>query len=112
VFRINYTVDGDVLLTEAGPPKVSVAKITDGVENATPTNGLFRVTQSVATPSDTEVNYSIGGTATPGAGNDYTTLTGTVTIPAGQLFVDINVAVLNDAIAEATETVVVTLTSL
>jgi hypothetical protein len=85
---------------------VSIAKITDGAEANVPTNGLFRVTQSAISDTDTVVTYAVTGTATPGS--DYTTLTGTVTIPAGQTTADINVAVLNDAIVEDTETVIVT----
>jgi hypothetical protein len=88
---------------------VSIAKITDGAESNTPTNGKFRVTQTVLSPTDTVVNYTIAGTATPGPGNDYTTLSGTVTILAGQMTADIDVAVLNDAIIEGTETVIATL---
>lgn len=91
---------------------VTITKINDGAESNTPTNGKFRVTLSAASPTDTVVTYSIGGTATPGAGQDYTPLSGTVTIPAGQLSADIDVAVLNDSIVEDTETVIVTLTGL
>lgn len=90
---------------------VSITTITDGAETGTPTNGKFRVTQSAVTATDTIVNYEISGTATPGAGNDYDTLTGTVTIPAGSTTADIDVTVLNDAIVELTETVIATLTS-
>ncbi len=89
---------------------VSFAKINDGAETNTPTNGVFRVTQSAVSSTDTVVPYSIAGTATPGAGNDYTTLSGTVTIPAGQTTADIVVFVLNDAVIEDTETVTLTLT--
>jgi autotransporter-associated beta strand protein len=89
---------------------VTISKISDGAEGTTPTNGKFRVTLSTASPTDTVVTYSIGGTATPGAGQDYTPLSGTVTIPAGQLSADIDVNVLNDSIPEDPETVIVTLT--
>lgn len=89
---------------------ISIANTGNGAETATPTNGKFTVTQSAVSSTDTVVTYSITGTATPGAGNDYTTLTGSVTIPAGQTTADINVAVLNDNLVEDTETVIVTLT--
>src|SRR6185436_9272834 len=75
----------------------------------TPTNGSFRVTQSAISSVDTVVSYTIGGTAT--SGSDFTALTGTVTILAGQTTADIIVPVLNDAIVEATETVSATLTT-
>jgi uncharacterized repeat protein (TIGR01451 family) len=54
----------------------------------------------------------VAGTATPGAANDYTTLTGTVTIPAGSTTATIDVAVLDDPIVEGTETVIVQLTAI
>ncbi|RYD80857.1 MAG: DUF11 domain-containing protein, partial [Verrucomicrobiaceae bacterium] len=88
---------------------VTITKISDGTEGVV-APGKFRVTQSAVSSTDTVVNYTIGGTAT--AGSDYTALTGTVTIPAGQTSVDIDVAVLDDAIVEQSETVLVTLSSL
>ena len=88
---------------------VSITKISDGAESGTPTNGRFRIVLSTVSSTDTIVTYSIGGTATPGAGQDYATLTGTVTIPAGQLSVDIDVTVFDDNLVESTETVIVTL---
>ena len=56
------------------------------------------------------VSYSVAGTATNG-GTDYTSLSGTVTIPANTLTATIDVTGINDdAIVEGTETVIVTLT--
>src|SRR5262249_6467663 len=89
---------------------VSIAKISDGAEMNTPTPGKFRVAQTLASSTPTVVNYTVGGTATPGG--DYTALSGTVTIPAGALFADIDVTVLNDSVVEGTETVSVTLNSI
>lgn len=96
-------------ITNDDTATVSIAKIDDGAELAVPEDGLFRVTQSVVSASDTVLSYSVAGTATPGT--DYTALSGSVTILAGQLTADIGVDVLNDATAsEALETVIVTLT--
>ena len=90
---------------------VSIARTTDGSEATPPTNGKFTVTQSAVTGTDTVLSYSISGTATPGAGNDYQTLSGTVTIPAGQTTATIDVVPLNDSVQEPTETVIVKLTA-
>ena len=96
-------------ITNDDTATVSIAKIDDGAELAVPEDGLFRVTQSVVSASDTVLSYSVAGTATPGT--DYTTLSGSVTVFAGQLTADIVVDVLNDANAsEVLETVIVTLT--
>src|SRR5262249_55061845 len=55
------------------------------------------------------VQYTVGGTAT--AGTDYTALSGSVTIAAGQDSADISITPLADAVAEGSETVVLTLSS-
>jgi hypothetical protein len=55
------------------------------------------------------VEYTVGGTAS--AGSDYAILSGSATIPAGQTGQTITVTVINDTIAEFSETVVLTLTS-
>ena len=74
------------------------------------TDGQFIVTLSNPSSTNTVVSYTVGGTAT--AGGDYTTLSGTVTILAGQTTAVIDVAVIEDNIVEGTETVSVTLTSI
>src|SRR5207247_317924 len=89
---------------------VSITKIDDAAEPGT--NGKFRVTQSAVSSTDTVVSYAVQVASTATAGSDYTTLSGTATITAGNTTADIDVAVLDDAIVEATETVVVKLTSL
>jgi Tfp pilus tip-associated adhesin PilY1 len=85
---------------------VSIAKTTDGNE-AGPVNGVFTVTQTAVSSMDTVLSYSVGGTAT--SGSDYTALSGSVTISAGDTTATITVPVTDDGIVEATETVVVTL---
>ena len=97
-----------VSITDNDTAAVSIAKVSDGAEPGT--SGKFTVTQTAASSTDTVVTYTITGTAANGS--DYTTLTGSVTIAAGQTTADINVLVLNDALVEATESVIVTLTGL
>ncbi len=72
-------------------------------------NGQFTVTLNQPFSSDTTVNYSISGTASNGT--DYTTLTGSVIIPAGATSAPINIAVTDDPLVEQDETVILTLTS-
>ena len=75
---------------------------------AGPTTGTFTVTRTaVSPPAPLTVRYTVAGTAT--AGSDYTTLTGSVIIPAGSNSAVITVTPVNDALIEAAETVVVTL---
>jgi VCBS repeat-containing protein len=93
-------------------PTISITTIDNALEGGVPTNGRLRVLQSALTSSDTVVNYTVSGTAGSGAGNDYAGLTGTVTIPAGQRFADIMIAVFDDEFVEGTESVAVTLVDL
>ncbi len=104
---VNHTAT--VWIADDDTATVSIDKVHDGVEAATPTNGKFRVTLTKVSATDTVLSYTVAGTALPGAGNDYATLSGTVTIMAGDATADIEVAVLDDDIVEDTETVVVTL---
>ena len=90
-------------------PKVQIASTTNGNE-AGPTNGLFTVTQTIATATPTVVSYTVSGTATSGA--DFTALTNTITIPANQTSATIPISVLNDSTIEADETVTITLNSI
>ena len=71
--------------------------------------GQFTVTMNAVSDQDTVINYTVGGTAT--AGDDYTPLSGTVTILAGQTSATIDVSTLDDFTVEETETIVITLDS-
>ncbi|WP_316801641.1 Calx-beta domain-containing protein [Pedobacter frigidisoli] len=84
---------------------VTVAATNDGAEPATA--GLFTFTLSNVSTTDTQVNFTVGGTATSGA--DYTAIGTSIIIPAGQTSVTLSVPVLDDNIAEGTETVVLTI---
>ena len=87
-------------------PEVSIMATQDGAE-AGPVNGEFTVSLSEVVTSDTVVSYNVGGSAT--AGNDYTALSGSVTIPAGQTLAMIGVPVIDDGESEGDETVIVSL---
>ncbi len=87
---------------------VSIATTTNGSETG-PTAGVMTVTQSAVSSTNTVVAYTRTGTAT--SGTDFTALSGTVTILAGATTATINIAVVNDIIAEGNETVILTLTS-
>ena len=88
---------------------VSLANITaiDAVAGEPGNHGQFRVSLSNVSASDTTFSYSIGGSAT--AGIDYTTLSGSVTIDAGDSTALIDVGVLDDDVLENDETVIVML---
>ncbi len=89
-------------------PTVTIANAIQGAE-AGPTNGTMTVTLSQTRPAAVTVAYTVSGTAT--SGTDYTALSGSITIPANTLTATLTIPVLNDAIVETGETVIVTLTS-
>jgi gliding motility-associated-like protein len=70
-------------------------------------NGFIRFIRSGDLSQPFVVNYTVGGSATPG--DDYDPLPTSVTIPANQSFVQIPVSVLADLIAEGIETITITL---
>ncbi|MGM9477963.1 Calx-beta domain-containing protein, partial [Pedobacter sp. GSP4] len=97
----------NINITDNTTATVTVAATTNGAEPTTP--GLFTFTLSNVATTDTQITYSVAGTATSGL--DYTSIGTTVTIPAGQTTATVSVPVLNDNIAEGTETVVLTMTA-
>ena len=94
-------------ITDNDSATVTIANTTNAAEPAT--NGVMTVTQTAVSATDTVLAYTVGGTAV--SGSDYTALSGTVTILAGATTATISIPVLDDAIVEGGETVVVTLTS-
>ncbi|MCX2576362.1 Calx-beta domain-containing protein, partial [Pedobacter sandarakinus] len=95
-------IDNDTALATIAPGN-------DGNESG-PTSGTFTVTVSNPSSTNTELTYTLGGSATEGS--DYSNIiTKTVTISAGQTSATITIPVLTDAIVEETETVIATLTA-
>ena len=90
----------------------SIAQTTNASENnsGSVTDGLFTVTLSNASATDTVIAYTVSGTAT--SGSDYTALSGSVTITAGSTTGTISVPVTEDTTVEGSETVIVTLSSI
>ena len=86
------------------PPVVSMAA-TDTIEGGIP--GNFRISRTGGNiAAALAVGYTVGGTAT--SGDDYTPLSGSVTIAAGETFADASIEALADNRVEGTETVTLT----
>ena len=86
----------------------------DGAEAAT--NGIYRVhlsgygtSNALMAAQDITVTYTVQAGSTAAAGADYTALSGSVVIPAGQNYAEIPVPVLPDDIIEGNETVIIRL---
>jgi hypothetical protein len=88
------------------PATVTVAASDASASETGPDAGVFTFSRTGSTAAALPVRYALGGTASNSA--DYATLTGVVTIPAGQASVTVVVAPVNDPDFEASETVVAT----
>lgn len=84
---------------------VSVVALNDGAEGGT--DPKFRITRSGDVSGSLTVGFTVSGTAT--SGTDYTALSGSVTFNATDTYKDVTVSLTDDAIAEVTETITVTL---
>jgi hypothetical protein len=89
-----------------GLPVVTVQADT-GASEAGPVSGLFTVTASGAFSGDLTVRYTVAGTARNG--EDYAPLSGSLTIPAGQVSADLAIDPVADGLLETAETVFITL---
>jgi hypothetical protein len=88
-------------------PAVTVTAPDASASEAGPDTGRFRLTRTGSTSSSLTVAFILGGTASSGA--DFAALTSPVTIPAGSATLDLTVTPVNDASAEASETLILTL---
>ena len=107
---LGTTIDATITISDNDPVvqnEVTIAASADGAE-AGPLNGSFTVSLTEVATTDTTVSYTVSGTAT--AGDDYTALSGSVVIAAGETSAVIDVTVLDDLLVEGDESVIVTLT--
>jgi hypothetical protein len=92
------------------PPTISIDDVSVMEGNTGTRNVTFSVALSAPSGKAITVNYATGnGDAL--AGSDYVAKTGTVTFNAGQTTRTFTVAIVNDRVAETTETFVVNLTT-
>ena len=89
-------------ILDATTALLSIAGTTDGDE--TGTDGVFTVTQSAESVSDTVISLKYEGASTATNGTDFPAPTLSVTIPAGETTATIPVAVLDDTLVEGDET--------
>ncbi len=87
---------------------VSLAVIDANASELSGDTGTFRVSRSGSVGGLT-VAYTVAGASTATAGSDYTALSGSVSFANGETWKDIIVSPVNDAVAESSETVTITL---
>jgi len=88
-------------------PVVTLAATDADASEPGANTGAFTVTRSGSTGSSLIVSYLTGGTAANGS--DYGLIPNSVTIPSGQSSATVTITPIDDAAAEGTETVVLTL---
>jgi hypothetical protein len=95
------------LLDNNDTPLINVRAGTAGTEGGDNATFIFK---SIGHGSgNLTVNYTVSGTATPGV--DYTALSGSISVPVnGSNDTTLTVPILNDTLAEPTETVVIKIT--
>ena len=97
-----------VTITDNDLPVVSITA-SDASASEAGDPGQFTISRTGSTAGSLAVSLSLGGSATNGT--DYTAIATTQTIPSGAASVTVNVAPLQDALNEGTETVVLTVTT-
>ncbi|MDO5979422.1 Calx-beta domain-containing protein [Flavivirga spongiicola] len=104
------TTEGTVeTFTTSNPTVAFTSTSSSGAESVNSVN--LEISLNTISGSNVSVNYAVTGTAT-GSGTDYTLADGSLTITAGDSNNDITIAsIVSDAILEANETVIVTISS-
>ena len=97
-----------LVIDDDAPPAASFALPSSTADEGAGTLDV-RIDLKPAPASAITLVYSVGGTAT--SGDDYTALAGTVAVDANAGSVIIPLAIVNDSVGEADETVVLTLTA-
>lgn len=90
-------------------PTVTIAATDASAAEAGRDPAVFTVTRTGATTQALTVGYTVSGTAT--SGNDYTALSGSVTIPLGALSATVTLTPIDDALVEPSESIVLTLSA-
>ncbi|MEK7952070.1 Calx-beta domain-containing protein [Luteolibacter soli] len=107
-YSLGSSFQGTVMIADnSDVPVISLRAGTVGAEGGSNPTVIFRAVGTGG--GNVTVNYTVSGTAT--SGSDFSALSGSVSIPAtGTNDVTLTIPVINDAVAESTETVIVTIT--
>jgi hypothetical protein len=104
---VDYLEDSGFVRSD--PIDASIAATQDG-DRFIGIDGEFTVSLTRTSATDSVINYDVGGSAT--SGTDFTPLSGSVTVPAGDTTATIAVPVIAATSAGDTETVTLTLSSI
>ena len=90
-------------LQDDDAPQINVSTTDDGFSETAGTIAKFYVSRTGSTTNALTVTYTMAGTAESGV--DYTAPSGSVTIPAAAQGAFVDIAILDDTLAEGTETI-------
>ncbi|MFM1770158.1 MAG: hypothetical protein RJA22_2687 [Verrucomicrobiota bacterium] len=107
VYDLGSPSSATLTLTDDDLPSVTLSVTDAEAAEAGLNPGQFRVTRTGCLSAPLTVIYTVEGTAT--GGTDYTSLPGSVTLPAGAASATVTVTPADDSEAEPAETVLVTL---
>jgi len=106
-YNVGTQSSDTVTITDNDLPTINITATDSAAAEAGTDTGTFTVDRGVAANEDLTVNYTIASNASNG--EDYTTLSGSVTILAGQSTATITVTPIDDGLDEQDETVTLTL---
>jgi hypothetical protein len=94
---------------QAALPTVTVSPKDGNASESGPDTGIFFISRTGDTTASLTVHYSLGGTAANGT--DYASLSGTLTIPAGDTWAEVTLTPIDDKLVEGNETAILTLSA-
>lgn len=98
------------ILDDDNSTKISFSSSSSsGNESVTSVN--IPVTLNAVAGIDVSATYTVTGGTASGGGSDYTLASGTVTILSGNLSENISLTIVNDAVVELDETIIITLSN-
>ena len=110
-YTVGSGANATVSITDNNPPIITVVATDPSAAETitgTPTNpGVFTLSRTGATTSALTVNLAMSGMATNGS--DYSTIASTATFAAGSATALVNLNVIDDTLAEGTETAILNL---
>lgn len=97
------------VVQDSSLPTVSIATTSANATEDGTTSGTIQISRAGDTSSSLNVNYQIGGSAINGV--DYSFLSGTATIPAGQASINVTITGIPTSMVAPTKTIILALQS-
>ena|GEM_PF-1454822 len=106
-YNVGAPSSATVTIVDNDPPVVTINASDASASEAGPDAGTFTFTRQGNTASAITIHYAVSGNATNGT--DYAALSGSIVIAAGNTSANLTLSPLDDALAEISEDVILTL---